>query len=709
MNTHSASNDGPVDAITAEVINMAMQETVLEMGITVERTSGSPGATDAKDYSCVLTQDDGATIAYYGNNLQHLGDSRTGTLAIRRMYTDDQIREGDVFIYNDPFSTGALHQADVAIQTPIFYEGSLVGWTFTNIHMADIGGMSPSGFTPESRDVYSEGLRMAPVKIVDAGRPNDAVWSIIRDNVRTPIVLGDIRSAIASNNVGCRRFVEAVEEHGLDVVRRYLKVNQDLVSTLVGERIARIPVGTYSAMDWVEYDPFDEVEYIPIQCTLTVTEDHRLVFDYTGSGQQAPGYANSSEGAIVGSVMPVLLAALLPDFPVNAGVYNRFEVKLGPPGQITNPTPPAGVSGGHMEGGPRALRAAHTALVRAMRFSEDPWIRERSYALGGLTVGVIVLTGHYANGNRGYAFMLDQQSTGHGATPLGDGVAYGGIDYSIAGRQPDVESTEAGGPVLYLWRREVPDSGGAGLHRGGNSLETMFIPWGVEAAEISHACAGGVIPTLGVGGGYPGGTTFTEIYRGIVDRSSTSLPGPNDITDSHESVPSKSARREIGLADGVRQVIAAGSGWGDPINRSPELVASDVSEGAVSPEGALGAFGVVVRPDHSVDEEATLQRRIEIRRDRGATDPGAARTIPSSGPFAMTEERLSCAACDEGLGTPDTWLEKAAARTRPLAERVRSWHSPIVDAHNNEFDVTELACPRCGALLDITVNHVRSR
>ena len=260
--------------------------------------------------------------------------------------------------------------------------------------------------------------------------------------------------------------------------------------------------------------------------------------------------------------MSVMLAALLPDFAVNAGVYNCLDVRLGTAGRITNPDC-AGWGFWRSHGGrPRCLRAAHRALTSAMVMSDSQWIRSRAYALGGVTVGVIVLTGHLNDGGRGYAFMLDQQATGHGALPLSDGVGFAGIDYSIAGREPDVESSESTGPILYLWRREVPDSGGAGAHRGGNSLETMFVPWGATYAEISHACAGGAIPTMGVAGGFPGGTTYTEIHRDILVQGFRRLPDPSDPDAPTNVIASKVGRIELAARDGVRQVIAAGAGLG---------------------------------------------------------------------------------------------------------------------------------------------------
>ena len=694
------------DPVTAEVVSMAMQAIVLEMGITIERTSGQPAATDAKDYSCVLCKADGGSIAYYGNNLQHLGDSLTGTQAIVAAFDPETIDPGDAFIYNDPFSTGALHQCDVAVQAPVFAEGRLVAWIFTNIHHADIGGMTPAGFCPESRDVYGEGLRMPPIKLVEAGRMNDSIMTLVEANVRTPIVLGDIRSQLAAINVGRTRLLEAIEEHGAGEWERYLSVNERLLTELLAERIASIPPGLYETLDWVEYDAFGGETYVPIRCTLEVTEDARLVFDYSGSGPQMPGYVNGSRGAMLGSVMPVLLAALLPDYDVNAGVYERLEVRVGDEGSITNPTLPAGTSGGHMDTGPRAMRAAHGALSRAMALSDDPWIRGRSYALGGVTVGVPVMTGRRLTGDWGYAFFLDQQAIGHGGLPSGDGVAFGGIDYSIAGREPDVETAEAAGPIMYLWRREMADSGGPGAHRGGNSLEAVFVPWKVDRAELAHSCAGGVVPTRGNRGGYPGGTTWVEVFPDALPESYERLPDPEGLDIEPEPVRAKCASYDLGLRDAVRQLMTGGSGWGDPLLRPVDDVLRDIEAGSITSDAATAAFGVVFANGAGVDVEATEARRAERRRERLGRDP-----LPIADPTPRAAVKpvageLVCSFCDTQLGavTGANGGPPGAERRRyPLAERLGEWNVPVQSGKRERFDLVEQCCPGCGTLLEVDV------
>jgi N-methylhydantoinase B len=522
-------------------------------------------------------------------------------------------------------------------------------------------------------------------------------------------VLGDIRSQIASINVGRARLLEVVAEYGREEWRRYLEVNEQLLAKLLGERIGAIPPGRYEAEDWVEYDAFGGESYVPIRCSLEVTADARLIFDFAGSGAQVPGYSNGSRGAMLGSVMPVLLAALLPDYDVNAGAYDRFEVHVGDPGSITNPTPPAGTSGGHLDAGPRSMRAAHTALMRAMMASEDEWIRERSYALGGVSVGVPVLSGRQLSGEWGYAFVLDQQSLGHGGLPAADGVAFGGIDYSIAGREPDAETAESSGPILYLWRREIPDSGGAGAHRGGNSLEAVFVPWKVDRAELAVSSAGGVVPTPGTRGGYPGGTTWVEVFRDVLPALGEQLPDPLSFSSPPTPVAAKCASFELGLGDAVRQVLTAGSGWGDPLLRPVEDVERDLALGSVTRGAAAAAYGVVFSDDGTIDGQATATRRESIRRER--LDGAELATVDDLSCRAVVLPRdggLACSFCGTDLGVADGTdgtTQRWHTTRHPLAERLSAWNVPVQRGRATRFDLIEQCCPGCGLLIAVDVDE----
>ncbi len=699
------------DPVTAEVISMALQDIAIEMSITVERTSGSPGVAEAQDYSCVIVRPDGTSVAYHGNNLEHMGSSWCGTRAIVDQFPESEIQEGDVFIYNDPYVTGALHQTDVAVQKPIFHEGKLVAWAFANVHEPDIGAMSPWGFAPEAPDIYSEGLCIPPMKLVDAGVPNQAIYDFLESNSRTgPIVVGDTRACLAANNVCERRFKEVIDSYGLEELERYLDINQELVGRILRDRINRIRPGVYEARDWVEYDAFVPKRLVDLPCRLTIGDGH-LTFDFSGAAEQTRGYCNSSEGALMGAIMALVIQTLLPDFPVNGGAYACVTIDRGEVGSVVNPHFPAGVSGGHQEAALRANRVAHTALIRALAVSEDPWIRSRAFATASQAINVAIMTGILPGGGETFAFTLDVVCQGAGANlTQGDGQDFGGPDYSTFGRDPDVEVIEASGPVLYLWRREMPDSGGAGLFRGGNGIEVGFAPWDCETGEIAFSNTGNAVPAQGAQGAFPPGTSRMEIHRGLaaeVISAGWRLPALEGRADP-EIIRNKTARAEVALADVARNITSGGCGLGDPLLRDPLAVAADVASGSVSEFAAAQIYGVVVSSEDAVDGKATEARRATIRRDRlGGSDPQKVAAPPADGLPGLGPiegDQLACAQCDEALGSIETWQESAHTRVSDLAEAMTQAGVPVAVTEAGTMQLVEHFCPVCASALETIVS-----
>jgi N-methylhydantoinase B len=418
---------------------------------------------------------------------------------------------------------------------------------------------------------------------------------------------------------------------------------------------------------------------------------------------------------MLGSVLPAVLAALLPDHDVNAGAYGRVAVRFGDPGSITNPLSPGGTSGGHIDTGPRAMRAAHAALMRAMLASSDEWIRSRSYSLGGMTIGVPIMTGRRPSGDWGWAFFLDQQALGHGGVSNGDGVAFGGIDFSIAGREPDVETAESSGPVLYLWRREIADSGGAGAYRGGNSLETGFVPWKVDFAELANSSGGGAVPTRGARGGYPGGATWVEVYREVLPDEMDRLPDPPEFGTDALQVPDKCATFGLGLRDAGRQVLTAGSGWGDPLLRPTADIAADLERGSVTPAAVGPIYGVEFAADGTIDPGRTAERRTAIRRERlGGREPAEISDPSRRAAVVARDGQLHCDFCDAELGDvssgsvggPAYSLTGAETRRVALAERMQQWLVPLQPAETRSFELVERLCGGCGTLLEVDIEMV---
>ena len=289
------------DVIAAEVHRKAMQNITDEMAITLVRTSGSPIVTESKDFSTCLMNTVPEHLGFSSYVLFHVGSSLIGTQVIAKeasVATD--LQPGDGWIVNDPHSAGAMHQGDVSVIMPTFYEGEHIGWSFANMHVLDVGGVGISGYAPGAHDVWQEGMLFPPVRIIREGAIDSEWEKYIAANVRAPgPVLNDIRSMIASNNTAQKKLTNVINEFGLDSHREYCEINMDLSEQVLRERIEKIPDGTYEAVDWNEFDGHEGPDRL-LQLELELEVDGSdLRFSYSGV-PQIDAFVNSTEGPMFG-------------------------------------------------------------------------------------------------------------------------------------------------------------------------------------------------------------------------------------------------------------------------------------------------------------------------------------------------------------------------------------------------------------------------
>ncbi|GAA4546559.1 hypothetical protein GCM10023175_29020 [Pseudonocardia xishanensis] len=304
-------------------------------------------------------------LGFSGYVLMHLASSLGGVRAITDIVDMDALRPGDGFLTNDPRYGGAMHQADVALITPTFYRDELVGWSFSNMHVLDIGGVGVSGFAPGAHDVYEEGLRFPPVKVIRDGRLDREWERFIAANVRTPDpVLNDIRGMIAANTgVAAERLVAIIDEFGLDIYRELTVVNKALSEQVMRQRVERMPDGVYRVTDWHEFDGHDGPDrLLEVTGTMTVSGSD-LRFAFTGTSQ-VDAFVNSAPSAMEANFMDSVMTSMVyGDFPVNADLW-PVTISVGEPGTVVNSTDPAPCSNAHAEIGTRACK-----ITRAVRRS----------------------------------------------------------------------------------------------------------------------------------------------------------------------------------------------------------------------------------------------------------------------------------------------------------------------------------------------------
>jgi N-methylhydantoinase B len=698
---------GNYDPVTAEVIQMRLQNIVDEMGTILRHTSGSPVLTEVGDFCTAIFDDKLEHLAISNYVVVHIGSSLVGVRSIQKYYSKDEIRPGDHFILNNPYTAGALHQGDVGIITPLFYQDEVVAWAFSNAHVLDIGGMSPGGWAPTARDVYSEGLSFPPTKIVNQGEINLELFNIIRNNVRLPEpVVNDIKSLIASNNVSQRRLTELLDRIGIDEFRKYCEINKALSERMVRDRIASIPDGEYEAEDWVEYDGHGENLLVRIKCKLIVEGDS-LTIDFSGSDPQIDGFVNATDGTMIGIVGSLILLGLAYDIPINYGILRPINIEQGPKGTVVNPVIPAPVSCGHMEGGAKAGRAVWEALTDAMQLSENPAVRDRTSAFSIWSWPGNSWTGFDKQGNFTAFAVMDCGSVGLGAQSTGDGMDISGLEVMLNNTIPDVEINEGLYPMLYLWRSINKDSAGPGYHRGGLGIDLAWVPYGTNelSGTVENSCY--EVPPRGVLGGYPGSTNFYKLYRGFDLSAYVSnkhaMPSVEDLNDEIEDIANHASNIRLKQQDIFRQLTGGGGGYGDPLYRPIHKVKEDVDNGFISTTYAEKAYGVKFESNKEIDYQASKKersRRISERIQKNITLNTEAE--PRFGIDVRKDEDgtvVSCANCGHQLAKElSNWRSSLVTKRSNLGRRLEELGVEIKT--RDDLVLEERYCPNCGLSIE---------
>jgi N-methylhydantoinase B len=586
------------DPIGLELLRQRLESVAEEAATTIERTAISPVVTEGKDYSATLLDAagrliaGGGTIAYHFRAASHAVQS---TIAIH----GDTVRPGDVFLANDPHHGGGLHPQDVMVQRPIFVGDALVAWVALSAHLMDMGGMAPGSFAPAATDCYQEAIRLPPIRIFNAGEEVADVWEIFLNNVRLPDLVGmDLRSLVAGAHVAAVRVAEVAESMGVAEFATGVEALCTLSEREFRRRIEALEDGTYQARAWTEW----EDEFLPVVCTLTVDGD-RLVFDYTGTAEQAPHFFNTKPFIVESATMTRLAALLAPDLPYTHGLFAPIEVRC-PDGSLVGSQPPAPIAAAHIH---VALNAAEAAL-QCVRFAagaslESP-ARELLTGWGGSTaLGLSVWSGTGLDGTFDTWIMLDGSWPGSSAGNNRDGIDLSSTLVGSDSRATfqDVEVLESWYPMLVTGKRYRTGVGGAGRYRSGGGTQMGLRPHGTDRLTGEMLASRQWLPLQGAAGGRPGVTTSLSIRRddGTTQRVSTSASG---VVIEH--------------GDTFEFGCASGGGFGDPLDRDLTAVLTDVATGRLTADQAESVYGVVCGDGATVDAANTETLRERLRADR---------------------------------------------------------------------------------------------
>ncbi len=692
------------DPVTFEVIRNKLQAIVDEQAIALKAVSGSPVVTDATDFNTGLYLPDGSIVAMGRQVLFHSG---TMSSIVRSIQTErgegGNIREGDMFILNDPYR-GAVHQPDVSIVAPVFFDGRHVAWGGACAHQLDIGGMNFSSWCYHATEVQQEGMLLPGLRIVQEGEILDDVWDTIMGMSRLPLLLGlDLKAMIAANNVAIRRLGELMGRYGGDVVEGVMRDELDVSEQSMRERLRTLPDGVFRATDFLDHDGHENRLY---EFRLAVHKHgDELTFDLTGSSAQAPGFINCTRSGLRGALFAALLPILAPDIRWNEGLMRPVTI-VAPEGLVCNASWPAPVSGGTVSAMWVSMNVATAAVARLAACG--PGTLSEAAAVTKGSMPIFTLAGLDRDGGPFGTLFLDSMAGGGGAYDDHDGLTASG-DYCIPRPSiANVETLEAGGPLLYLYRRVVPDTAGAGRQRGGATVAVALTPHETDSLHAMLISHGFEVPnSVGLFGGLEGSCNSASLATGSGESPVGQITGPADL-DSATELGAKPGAFLLERGDVFAYSFQGGGGFGDPLERSPALVATDVRDGLLTRDEAGFRYAVLLAGEEA-DETATAAARAAARTRRLGHPPqrdwtagNAWSPVLALGP-ALGLDEMGATRCRCGyqlVGPGDDWKDGALTRVVDPSE-----HGPHLRLHA-ELELREHICPACARLLESEVVRI---
>ena len=546
-----------VDPVTFEIVRHRLWSINEEAAHTLERVSGSLIASEVHDMNTSLMNAVGDSLVIAPYMLVHAISMETLAKDVVGKYQENPgIGQDDMFLCNDPFA-GAQHQMDVVVLGAIHFEGELIGWVGSTIHQIDIGGPVPGQVQVGAKDIYGEQPLFPPMKIVEGGvLRNDLVRLYLRMSRAAEMVRLDLTAMIAANNVATARVRELCDRYGGETVKAVMDDMLDVAEAKFRARLRELPDGTFRHRSYLEYE--DQI----FTGVLAMTKrDDQLIFDIRGSSKQAPAVINNPIHASLSDITCCAMTYLCWDIPwVPAGVNRAITVESDP-GTILHVAWPGGVSKATTSATQTMINLADNALGKLLAASPEHRHRTMANWVGSLTTEE--LAGLDQRGDPFYAVALDTYFGGAGARSWKDGIDTGGYVGSILELAPNAEAYELQYPMLYLFRRHQPDSGGAGRFRGGTGCTLSYVIHDVDRLpyKLPHASGAEQPESVGISGGGPSQTNQFVIKRGtdVLQRFAARRdpPGPGGaqrragaaVVDQHDL---HGSRRRLSSSDPIR-------------------------------------------------------------------------------------------------------------------------------------------------------------
>ena len=321
-----------IDPITREIIQNALASAADEMANTVYRTAYSTIVRDCLDYSTSICNADGEMVAQGVTIPFHMGSVPYAIETLFEKFSED-MQPGDVFILNDPFD-GGMHIPDVFIVQPIYWEDERVSFAVSTAHHPDLGGRVPGSSACDNTEIFQDGFRIPWLKLYDQGEPNDAIFTLLRANVRVPeMTMGDLRAQLSACHIGRQAVHDLIRRYGLVTFTRCATELISYTERLVRSEIFDWPDGRATFTDYMDSDGVGGPP-VKLQVTLTLEGDS-ITADFMGSASQVPGALNNTLSFTVSVVYPCVRAAMRGEIPNTAGMFRPLEITA-PPGTVVN-------------------------------------------------------------------------------------------------------------------------------------------------------------------------------------------------------------------------------------------------------------------------------------------------------------------------------------------------------------------------------------
>jgi N-methylhydantoinase B len=582
------------DPILLAVIANRLDSICREMTNTLLRSARSAVINMARDFSCSIVTADNKLLATAEGLPVHVIGSEFLAEAMTELH--DDIAEGDAFLHNDPY-LGNTHSADHAILVPVFHEGVHVFTAIAKAHQADAGNALPTTYVPGAKDVYDEGAITFPcVRVQQGYEPNADIIRMCNSRIRVPEQwYGDFLAALGAARIAERRLKELCAQYGRATVDDLVEQWFDYSERRMTQAIKALPSGTLEGFS--THDPYPGLpDGIPLKVKVNIdAQEGRIELDLRENPDNYDGGLNESRACATANAMIGMFNSIDPDMPHNSGSFRRVTVLLREGCIAGIPRFPHSCSMATTNVADRLVSTTQAAFAEL----GDGWgLAEGAMGMGPY-MGVVSGKDHRF-GDQAYVNQLFIGSGGGPGGPVADGWPTYFIPVCASLVYKDsVEVDEQRYPIHVYEQALIPDSEGAGRHRGGLGCRSVYGPkrnpmaaaWSVEAHH--H-------PPKGVRGGLPGGATDAWMIDAEGRERPVDLVGTVELQEGERIV----------------SISAGGGGYGDPLDRAPERVLHDVREGWVSPERARDVYGVVLTPDGgglALDAEATAAARDQAR------------------------------------------------------------------------------------------------